>query len=246
MSSLYHLWWDLNFFFSDPDFSFLVIRHIRHQLKHGSRAGATFLTLFKSFLTRAGDFGNIDGLQVYDILEKNIEWSEFDEVIQRFSGEFLESPLYYFRLLDLSLRFVTWFFSLVFGITLFVSRRNPDKLPKSFDSILRWFTGLEAEENDLSRLISSFQRLYQFSRKVRTLPSFRTSSYMHELVAPLRRRLESPLDMALAEICNTYLSVWYKVEDKKSDFLSPSWANLGKGQELFLTAYSVLAAAVGR
>lgn len=71
------------------------------------------------------------------------------------------------------------------------------------------------------------------------LPFPITSSYMHRLVAPLRRRLESPLDMALAEICYYDQYHAYEQEGTKSVLLPSS-------RSTRLSPYSVLAVAADR
>lgn len=116
-------------------------------------------------------------------------------------------------------------------------RRHPGELPKSLGSLLQWFAGLETD--DLGRLIPTLSRLYDLSKLVRILPFLTTSSYMHQLVAPLKRRLESPLDMALAEICYYDEHRAYEQEGTKSDLLSSS-------RSTRLSSYSVLAVAADR
>lgn len=194
-------------------------------------------------LTRSTDFTNADADDVYDILEKNIEWSEFDEVIQRIPSDALEYNDLFHRLLDMSFRFVIFSFYIA-QTTKLTGLSNPDKLPKFFDRHSRWSTALET--NDLGRLVHSFRYLYKFSEEVRRLRSFHISSYMHGLLAPLRRGLGNPLTMALAEICSTYRWISYDEENIMSKLLKSSGNNLSGREKSLLTPYSVLAGAANK
>lgn len=89
--------------------------------------------------------------------------------------------------------------------------RYPTKLPRSFGLLSQWIAELETDE--LGRLIPSFWYFKDYSESVRGLQSFSTSAYMHELVAPVRQRLENPLHMALARICSYSNSLPCKEQD---------------------------------
>lgn len=87
---------------SDPELSFLVIRHVRHRLQHGSDPA-----LIQDLLLHSVDFKESeDSEMVYSILEKNIEWPEFDEVFRHFSEIVSYYCGEYYYLLDMSLRLV--------------------------------------------------------------------------------------------------------------------------------------------
>lgn len=58
------------------------------------------------------------------------------------------------------------------------------------------------DSDDLAGRIPSLGRMFQFYKSMTNLRDFHTCLYVHEQVAPLRQRMENPLDMALAVICD--------------------------------------------
>lgn len=97
------------------------------------------------------------------------------------------------------------------------------------------------ETDKLGQLIRALGRLYDYSQKMGMLRTIKVSSYKHDLVAPIRQRLENPLDLALAEICHKYGKVLYKARDEMTGFHSSS-----RNSKTLLTPYSVLAAHIDR
>lgn len=71
---------------------------------------------------------------------------------------------------------------------------------------------------------------------------------MHGPLAPLRRRLENPLDTALAKICFRYHILNNETEDSMLELLTPDGASFCLQDKVFFEKqpYLVLAAAVDR
>lgn len=75
--------------------------------------------MIQDLVTRNGDFESTDEHQVYNRLEGNIEWSEFDEVVQHVSDDLSEYSFLYFHFLDMFFRSV---------ITFEKQKKRPNKL----------------------------------------------------------------------------------------------------------------------
>lgn len=66
-----------------------MIRHIRRLVQQNDGV-LLCSTMIQDLVTRNGDFESTDEHQVYNRLEGNIEWSEFDEVVQHVSDDLSE------------------------------------------------------------------------------------------------------------------------------------------------------------
>lgn len=95
------------------------------------------------------------------------------------------------------------------------------------------------DADDLGRVTLSYSYLYAYSRMVRTLSSFSTSLYMRGPVAPLGRRLDNRLDMALAYISNKFRTLLVKEHGTTVELFPSSWDSID-------SPYSVLAIAADR
>lgn len=95
----------------------------------------------------------------------------------------------------------------------------------------------------MGQVIYSLASLASFSHSVRRLRSFTTSSYTtHRLVISLRRWLENPLVMALAEICSGSVGA----RDDLPISVCTRCNRLHKQIQLFFRPYLILAAASDR
>lgn len=79
-----------------------MLRHIRHRLQQGGHLDYVKNVLLQPFYK--GD-EELDEREVYDF-EDNIEWSEFDEIIQYFSNQLLYALPVYYHIVDLAFRSV--------------------------------------------------------------------------------------------------------------------------------------------
>ena len=82
------------------------------------------------------------------------------------------------------------------------SNLNPDDLPLSIQKF-RWVQDLEAYCSD--RVVEAYAILFKYDQFLRNSPGYDSSKNTHELAISVRRRLNNPLDMALAEICSGYI-----------------------------------------
>lgn len=83
---------------SDPDLSFLVIRHIRQHLQQNEESAFFYIPTVSDIIDDFDEHQGANGL------EENLEWSELDEVIRHISGELIETRAPPDRLLDMVLR----------------------------------------------------------------------------------------------------------------------------------------------
>lgn len=72
---------------------------MRHRLQHGART-------LQSVIEVSQIFGDNEDFHDYNFLEENIEWLEFDEVLQYFSDYFLQPSTFSYHLLVMLLRLV--------------------------------------------------------------------------------------------------------------------------------------------
>lgn len=64
----------------------------------------------EALLILSDNLGNADSRKGEEVLEENIEWSEFDEVVRHFSGKSLANATAFNRILDVLLRLVLYSF----------------------------------------------------------------------------------------------------------------------------------------
>ena len=100
----------------------------------------------------------------------------------------------------------------------YTNDRKPDKNPQSFAFLSSKISDIDSE--DLGQAIAAYRNLERISFSIRRLPHFSTHSYEHESTLPLRRCLESSLDMALAAICDNTDFLDHKVDQRLSEAFS--------------------------
>ena len=78
---------------------------------------------------------------------------------------------------------------------------NADKLPLSLQKI-SWVQDLETYRSD--KIVNAYAILFNYHQFLQNFPGYDPSKYTHEVAVSIRRRLDDPLDIALAEICTKY------------------------------------------
>lgn len=178
---------------SNPNFTFLVIRHIRHQLEDKFVDDDIPYWLYDFILE---SFNRLTRDHIF-AFEKELEWSEFDEVIQHFENSLLKP--YSSTVLDMILRCVIVIPLLSVTVTNKISR-NSEKCPKTLAFLPEWISGMNSD--DMGEAIEAYRTLHDIKLGLGKLQNSDNVSYLHtESTSLLRRGLENPLDTALAEIC---------------------------------------------
>lgn len=132
----------------------------------------------------------------------DVEWPELDNVFEAIAYYFFNYITKYTLVFDMIFRCAMCCLFHMLELTWGYS--NADKLPKMLSKLRHWLADLQSRHP--TRVFCSYRLLGKLCKNLCGLESFDLLAYDHPDLEPLRKRLSSPPDLALAVICaeNSY------------------------------------------